>query len=136
MEYLDKLEISQRVLAAEQKRRKPNSIEYRRQKLASNIEEQLELAKKAINGDPLELPRKRGHTVSIVRPRIWWRTNADGHTATEVYYDRVALNIGGRGRTVEVGKLRKLPSTYRILIRAVLAGELDSSIKTARLPRS
>jgi len=135
MAHLDKLNISKRVLAAERRRRKADSIDYRRQKLAANLEEQLELAKKAIAGEPLELPRKRGHSVTMVRPRVWWRTDAAGRTATEVYYDRVALNIAGKGRTVEVGKLKNLPSVYRTLIRAVLEGELDTAIKGARSRR-
>jgi hypothetical protein len=79
----------------------------------------------------LQLKRKRGRQVVTVRPRLWWKVEPDGHVATQVRYNKVALKVKNGGTTIEVGPLKKLPATYRKLIRAVKAGELDSAIAVA-----
>ena len=72
-----------------------------------------------------------GHGVVNVRPRIWWTRAPDGLVFTEVRYNKVALNIAGRGTSIEVGPLRKLPTVYRTVVKAVKAGELDKAIDNA-----
>jgi hypothetical protein len=131
MAHLDKLKVSKRVIAAARPRRKIETPEYRRQKLIANIEEQIELAKLALQGKPPQLQRKRGHDVVSVRPRLWWRVEPDGLIFTEIRYNKVALNLAGRGNTIEVGPLKKLPAVYRTVIKAVKAGELDRAIENA-----
>lgn len=131
MEYLDKLQISNRVIAASRSRRKIETPEYRRNKLIASIEEQIELARLALNNQPLELQRKRGHKVVKVRPRIWWKLGTDGVSYSLIRYNKADLNLGGRGNTLEVGPLNKLPEVYQTVIDAVKAGELDQSIENA-----
>ena len=132
MSHLDKLKISNRVIVAARPRRKADTTEYRRKKLIANIEEQIELANLALQDRPLELQRKRGHKVVSVRPRLWWKVApSDGLVFTQIRYNKVALNVAGRGTSVEVGHLRKLPTVYRTIIKAIKAGELDQAIEHA-----
>lgn len=131
MGHLDKLKISNRVLAAARPRHKVRTIEYRRKKLIANIEEQIELALLSLQDKPLELQRKRGHRLVTVRPRLWWKKVPEGHVFTEIRYNKVALNMAGRGTSIEVGSLKKLPEVYRTVIRAAKAGELDQAIQRA-----
>ena len=131
MNHLDKLEVSNRVIAAARPRRRQETAEYRRKKLIANIEEQIELARLALRNEPLILQRKRGHGVVNVRPRIWWNVAPEGHVCTQIRYNKIPLNIAGRGTTIEVGPLDQLPKIYRIVIAAITAGELDQAIDLA-----
>ncbi|NNE85759.1 MAG: hypothetical protein HKN28_17485 [Alphaproteobacteria bacterium] len=131
MGHLDKLNISRRVIAAARPRRKLDTVEYRREKLIANVEEQIELANLKLQGKPAQIKRKRGHDIVTVRPRLWWATEPDGHVYTQIRYNKVPLNILGQGTSIEVGPLKKLPSVYKTVIRAIEAGELDNSIDNA-----
>lgn len=131
MSHLDKLEISKRMIAAARPRRKSDKIEYRRAKLIANIEEQIELVQLALEDDPILLERKRGHAVVKVRPRLWWKEVEEGHVVTQIRYNKLPLNLASRGTSIEVGPLKKLPSVFRTVIRAVKAGELDRAIQLA-----
>jgi hypothetical protein len=133
MAHLDKLKVTKRVIAAAKPRRKVESPEYRRRKLIAHLEEQIELALLALASKPAELRRKRGHGIVTVRPRLWWKAEPGGTVFTEIRYNKVALNIAGRGTAIEVGPLKRLPAVYRTVIRAAKAGELDRSIRTAIL---
>ncbi|MDH3279961.1 MAG: hypothetical protein OEQ18_02390 [Gammaproteobacteria bacterium] len=133
MAHLDRLKISKRVISARRHRRGTETDDYRRNKLIANIEEQIELVQLALQDKPRELQRKRGHSIVTVRPRIWWKTEPDGKVFTEIRYNKVPLDIGGRGGSVEVGLLESLPEVYRTVIRAIKAGELDQSIRAAVL---
>lgn len=129
--HLDKLEITMRIIAAAKPRRREETIEYRRQKLIANVEEQIELAQLAIQDKPLVLERKRGHSVTTVRPRIWWKDVGDDHIVTQIRYNKLPLRLDGRGTSIEVGRLKKLPTILRTVIRATKAGELDTAIRQA-----
>ena len=131
MSYLDKLKISNRVVPAARPRRKVDTVEYRRNKLLANIEEQIELVRRALLDQPLQLERKRGHQVVTVRPRVWWEVDAEGTVFTQVRYNKVPLNIAGRGTSIEVGRLSKLLGVFQTVIKAVEAGELDQVIENA-----
>ena len=131
MGHLDKLEVSNRVIVAARPRRKIDTDEYRRKKLIANIEEQIELVGLSLKDKPLQLERKRGHGVVTVRPRLWWKVMDDGTALTQIRYNKVALNIAGRGTTIEAGSLKDLVEAYHTVIRAVLDGELDPAIETA-----
>ncbi len=131
MSHLDKLNVSKRVIAAARPRRPTDTVEYRRNKLIANVQEQIELAELALHNKPLQLQRKRGHGVVTVRPRLWWKKDPNGQVFTEIRYNKVALNIAGRGSSIEVGSLKKLPSIYRTVIKAINAGELDRAIENA-----
>ncbi len=131
MSYLDKLTVSKRIIPAPRARRKAESADYRREKLIAHVEEQIELAKLALEGRPLQLQRKRGHKVVSVKPRLWWQVDSDGNVITQIRYNKIPLIIAGRGSSIEVGQLKKLPATYRTVIKAVKAGELDRQIQSA-----
>lgn len=131
MGHLDKLEISKRIISAARPRRKIDTSDYRRKKLIANIEEQIELAHLALQDKPLQMQRKRGHSVIKVRPRIWWEVTADGHVFTQIRYNKIALNIAGRGTSIEVGPIKKLPAVFRTVIKAIQGGELDQAIENA-----
>jgi len=131
MSQLDKLKISRRIIPSIRPRRRKDTPEYRRNKLISNIEEQIELAELAIQGKPLELMRKRGHSELPVRPRLWWQSDPDGTILTQIRYNKIAINLAGRGTTIEVDGLKRLPSTFRTVVKAVKAGELDKAILSA-----
>lgn len=131
MAHLDDLKITKRIFPAARPRRKHDAADYRRDKLVAHIEEQIELALLALHDKPLMLERKRGHDVVKVRPRIWWRVDEDGTAVTQIRYNKVPLNLAGRGSTIEVASLKKLPPAYRKVIRAVKAGELDRAIEVA-----
>ena len=133
MAFLEKLKISNQIIAARQ-RRKTDTVEYRRNKLIANIEEQIELAKLALDDKPLVLRRKRGHHIVNVKPRIWWKTVPDGSVFTQIRFNRVALEIDGRGTSIEVFALKHLPSVYRTVIKAVKAGELDRAMESVVIP--
>jgi hypothetical protein len=129
MAHLDKLTITRRILGRSRSRRVSDTVEHRRRKIIANLEEQIELAKLALEGKPLVLRRKRGHGVVTVRPRLWWKVDESGQVAMQVLYNKIPVVLAGRGSTVEVGTLKKLPSTCRALIRAVEAGELDDAVE-------
>lgn len=131
MGHLDKLTITNRIIPAARSRRKLETAEYRRQKLIANIEEQIELANFKLADKPLEIQRKRGHQIKKVRPRLWWAEMPDGTVYTEIRYNKVPVNLGGRGVSIRVKRLKALPAAYRTVIRAVTAGELDGPIRNA-----
>lgn len=131
MGHLDKLKVSRRVVAAPRPRHKTETIEYRRRKLIANVEEQIELTQLALQDKPLQLKRKRGHGVISVRPRLWWIVDRDGKVLAQIRYNKIPLNIAGRGTSIEVDSLKKLPPIYRTVIKAVRAGELDQAIQNA-----
>lgn len=131
MGHLDKLKITNRIIAAARPRHRSDTVDYRRSKLIANIEEQIELAQLAMHGKPLELQRKRGHSVVKVRPPLWWKSEPDGKVFTQIRYNKVALYLGQRGAAIEVGALKRLPIVYRTVIKAVKAGELDQVILNA-----
>jgi hypothetical protein len=61
MGHLDKLDISNRVIVSTNRLKKFETVEYRREKLIANIEEQIELVNLKLLNKPIELNRKRGH---------------------------------------------------------------------------
>lgn len=132
MGHLDELEISNRMIPAAKPRQKLDAVDHARKKLVANLEEQIELARLAIEGEPLQLRRKRGHNVVTVSPRIWWRKEPEGTYFTQIRYNKMPLNLAGRGTSIEVGPLNKLPSIYRTVINAINAGELDQAIEASK----
>jgi len=132
MGFLAELEVSNRIIAA-RPRRKTDSVDYRRGKLIANIEEQIELANLALQGKPLIFRRKRGHRIAEVKPRIWWKTDTEGDVFTQIRFNRVVLDIDGRGTSIEVGVLKHLPDVYRTVIKAIEAGELDQAMENVTI---
>ena len=129
--YLDKLRISNRIIPTPKRRRKVDTVEYRRAKLIANVEEQLELVNLSIRKKPLQLIRKRGRKTQTVRPRLWWSVEHDGVVLTQIRYNKIALNLPGGGTTIEARDLKELVSVFETVIRAIEVGELDPAIATA-----
>lgn len=137
MTHLEKLDVTNRVLAVARPRYKIETVEYRRKKLIANIEEQIELALLTMDGKPRQLERKRGHNIVSVRPRIWWKDFPDDGIYTEIRYNKVAINFNGKGTAIKVGALKKLPTIFRTVIKAVKAGELDQLLESiGKTPKS
>ena len=134
MGFLEELEVSNRIIAA-RPRRKTDTVGYRREKLIANIEEQIELANLALSKKPTVLRRKRGHSIVDVKPRIWWKTATESGVFTQIRFNRVALNIDGRGTSIEVSALKHLPAVYRTVIKAVEAGELDLAMESVTIQK-
>ncbi|MDA0663845.1 MAG: hypothetical protein O3B08_13570 [Proteobacteria bacterium] len=131
MGHLEKLNISNRVIVAARPRHRRDTVEYRREKLVASIEEQIELATLALEDKPLQLKRKRGHSVVPVRPRLWWKEVPEGHLYTQIFYNKIPLKLARRGTAIEVDSLKKLPAVYRRVIQVVKAGELDKAVEAA-----
>ena len=130
--YLGELEITNQIIAA-RPRRKTDTVDYRRKKLIANIEEQIELANLALQEKPLIIRRKRGHSIVDVKPRLWWNVAADGNVYTQIRFNRVAINIDGRGTSIAMGTLKELPAVFRTVINAVEVGELDGAIESVTI---
>ncbi|MEO1545099.1 MAG: hypothetical protein AAFR75_13950 [Pseudomonadota bacterium] len=129
---MDKLTVSRRVINVGKRRRNANNtVEYRREKLIANIEEQIELARMSLDREPVQLKSKRGHAIVTVKPRLWWTTEEAGSVLTEIRYNNIPLKITSQGSTIEVGKLARLRGVCQTVIKAVRAGELDQSIQSA-----
>lgn len=131
MAHLDKLNITNRMIDAARRRKKVDTVEYRRAKLVANIEEQIELVNLALNNQPLELHRKRGHKIQKVRPRVWWTQEENGKVYTQIRYNKIALNLAGRGIAIEAGTMKNLRKVFQTVIKAVQAGELDRVVENA-----
>jgi hypothetical protein len=131
LSYLEELVVTNRAISTAKPRRKRNLRDHRRSKMIASLEEQIELANLAVKGMPLELPRKRGHQLKTVRPRIWWQVDPAGIVHASALLNKVPINIEGRGTTIEVGSLIELPKVFKTLIKAVEAGELDQAMDVA-----
>lgn len=128
---LGRLDLSHRMLKPRPSRQSGDRIDHLRTKLIANLEEQITLARKVLNGEDPTIERRRGNAVRTVRPRLWWHKDPDGHVATYILYNQVALPLGGDRRTIEVGPLGRLPEVFETVIAAVKAGELDQSLEAA-----
>ncbi|MDJ0897116.1 MAG: hypothetical protein QNJ92_18365 [Alphaproteobacteria bacterium] len=128
---LGRLDLSHRMLKPRPSRQSGDRIDHLRKKLIANLEEQITLVRKVLNGEEPTIDRRRGNSVRTVRPRLWWHKDPDGHIATYTLYNQVALPLSGNRRTIEVGPLDRLPSVLETVIAAVKAGELDQSLEAA-----
>jgi len=93
----------------------------------------MELVNLALQKKPLVINRKRGHDIVEVKPRIWWKATAGGSVFTQIFFNRVALDIDGRGTSIEVSALDKLPDAYRVVVETVEAGELDRAMESVSI---
>lgn len=131
MNHLDKLAISNRIMPTPPRRPARDTTQYRRAKLIANIEEQIELVKLSLENKPLQLERKRGHQIKMVRPRIWWHIDPDGNVLSQIRYNKVPLILAGIGTSIETQSLNELQQAYKIVVEATEAGELDQAILSA-----
>jgi hypothetical protein len=142
MSVLDKLKIvaiaPKRAVSVEQERRN---------KLARKLDEQLKLAEAKLGGPAYDRTKFHWHTdengdrkriTRSVRLREWWVTAPTGSIQFGLRYGATPVEIQ-KGRTgIEVAKLEDLPATIKLVMRAVIEGELDEAIRfaaTARAPK-
>lgn len=138
MGKLDKLDISNRIIDTAKRRTKIDTVEYRRQNLIANTEEQIELAGLALEGKELILQRNRGSRVVTVRPRIWWAVEPDGVVFVQIRYNKIALNLADRGTTICVGTWSNSSAgpRFKRRLKVLLGSRLFRRSVLGRRPRS
>ena len=127
-------------LVASKRERNLSPIMLRRQKLATKIEEQLELARCQKNGT-LYAPKRlktvtneAGERVVVEttkRVKEWFWTNSNGKINLAVRYGSKTLELGKGKNAIELSTGDELISTLALLKEAVIAGELDEAINNA-----
>jgi hypothetical protein len=133
MSVLSKLTVKSVTRASKQ-----DPVQLRRRKLVAAIEEQVNVAAAAVNGETYEVTRKtwikneQGEKVLVdklrkVRP---WFFEQDGGWYVQCKYGNKALTIGN-GNAVFVKALKDIASALNTLKAATEAGELDDAIAKA-----
>ena len=116
-------------------------IMLRRQKLATKIEEQLELARCQKNGT-LYAPKRlktvtneAGERVVVEttkRVKEWFWTTPNNKINLSVRYGSKTLSLNGKGaNAIELGTQDELIETLALLQQVVIGGELDEAINIA-----
>ena len=124
-----------------------DATQFRRQKLARKIDEQIELACAELEGREHTLTRPRrkrdsvtGETIKfevVGAIRQWWFTSDKGTLCLNIRYGAKVMEIAKGRNAIEVGTLDKLIPTLEAVKKAVLSGELDSQIAaTAEVVRA
>jgi len=116
---------------------KQDPVQQRRQKLIAGIEEQMNVAVAAINGESYEVQRKtwakneQGEKVLVERMRKVraWFFEQDGGWYVQCKYGSKALALG-KGNAVFVKALKDVQSALVALKAAAEAGELDEAIRS------
>ena len=117
----------------------------RRNKLARKLDEQLKLAEARLGGPTYERTKFHWHTdengdrkrvTRSVRLREWWVTSPTGTIQFGLRYGASSVEIQKGRSAVEVAKLEELPATIKLLMRAVIEGELDDAIRFAATSRA
>jgi hypothetical protein len=127
-------------LVASKRERNLSPIMLRRQKLATKIEEQLQLARAQKNGT-LFAP-KRLKTVTNVdgervvvettkRVKEWFWTTPTNKINLSVRYGSKTLELAKGKNAIELGTQDELIETLALLQQVVIGGELDEAINNA-----
>jgi len=117
------------------------AAEFRRNKLAERLREQMALAEAERSGTVYAATRRRtvtdaeGVRSTVTAPKRvkhWWNKDAAGKLILTVRYGSRLLELGGKGKNaVEIADINQLVPTLKIICDAVLAGELDAEIAAA-----
>ena len=116
-------------------------IIYRRERILTNIAEQIEAANAFLDGKPftakvsyIARDKLTGEQTLIEKHKrfrpCWW-IGEDGGYFLELRYGWRSLTIAKGKTTVEVGDASKLVPTLELLRDAVLVGELDEQLNAA-----
>ncbi len=116
-------------------------VVIRRQKLASKVWEQLQLAKSQINGTKFEVKKFRSYTdrESGLRKQIevpkrireWWFRNEQGKVCVAIKYGTRVLELAKGKHSIEVGSADELIKALELVKQAVELGELDQQLEQA-----
>ena len=133
--------ISKFKLVTSKRDRNLSPIIIRRQKLASKIEEQLELARCQKNGT-LYAPKRLKTVTNEVGERVvvettkrvkeWFWTTPNNKINLSVRYGSKTLTLNSKGaNAIELNTGDELLATLETLKQAVIEGELDEAINNA-----
>ena len=128
-------------LVTSKRERNLSPIMLRRQKLATKIEEQVELARCQKNGT-LYAPKRlktvtneAGERVVVEttkRVKEWFWTTPNNKINLSVRYGSKTLSLNGKGaNAIELGTQDELIETLALLQQVVIGGELDEAINNA-----
>jgi hypothetical protein len=116
-------------------------VVIRRQKLASKVWEQLQLAKSQIEGTKFEVKKYRSYTdkesglrkqVEVSkRIREWWFKNEQGKVCVAIKYGTRVLELAKGKHSIEVGSADELIKALELVKQAVELGELDAQLEQA-----
>lgn len=127
-------------LVASKRERNVNPIILRRNKLATKIEEQLELARCQKNGT-LYAPKRLktvtnadGERVVVEttkRVKEWFWTTPNNKINLSIRYGSKTLELAKGKNAIELGTQDELIETLALLQQVVIEGELDEAINNA-----
>ena len=128
-------------LVASKRERNLSPIILRRQKLATKIEEQLQLARAQKNGTLFEPKRLKtvsneaGERVVVEttkRVKEWFWTTPTNKINLSVRYGSKTLSLNAKGaNAIELSTQDELIETLALLQQVVIGGELDEAINNA-----
>ena len=117
------------------------TVVIRRNKLASKVWEQLQLAKSQIEGTKFEVKKYRSYTdkesglrkqVEVSkRIREWWFKNEQGKVCVAIKYGTRVLELAKGKHSIEVGSADELIKALEVVKQAVELGELDAQLEQA-----
>ncbi len=127
-------------LVSSKRERNLSPIMQRRQKLASKIEEQIELATAQKEGR-LYAPKRiknvtneageRVSVESVKRVKEWFWTTPNNKINLSVRYGSKTLELAKGKNAIELGTQDELIETLALLQQVVIGGELDEAINNA-----
>ena len=133
--------ISELKLVADKKPRNMPVIVVRRNKLATKLWEQIQLAKSQIDGTPFVIHKFRSvrDPESGVKKQVevpkrikpWWFQSEAGKVCIAIRYGSYTLELAKGKPSIEVASAADLIKTLEVIKTAVEAGELDSQIELA-----
>jgi len=117
------------------------TVVIRRNKLASKVWEQLQLAKSQIEGTKFEVKKYRSYTdkesglrkqVEVSkRIREWWFRNEQGKVCVAIKYGTRVLELAKGKHSIEVANSNDLIKALELVKQAVELGELDQQLEQA-----
>jgi hypothetical protein len=117
------------------------TVVIRRNKLASKVWEQLQLAKSQIEGTKFEVKKYRSYTdkesglrkqVEVSkRIREWWFKNEQGKVCVAIKYGTRVLELAKGKHSIEVANANDLIKALELVKQAVELGELDQQLEQA-----
>jgi hypothetical protein len=117
------------------------TVVIRRNKLASKVWEQLQLAKSQIEGTKFEVKKYRSYTdkesglrkqVEVSkRIREWWFKNEQGKVCVAIKYGTRVLELAKGKHSIEVANSNDLIKALELVKQAVELGELDTQLEQA-----
>lgn len=117
------------------------SVVIRRNKMASKVWEQIQLAKSQIDGTTFVVKKYRSFTdretglrKQIEMPkrlREWWFRNEAGKVCVAIKYGTKVLELAKGKHSIEVANADELVRALELVKQAVEVGELDTQIELA-----